>query len=283
VPARAILVVAQDEQGMDALLALAEPLARRPPRELILALLLAPDGDLATATARLADRGADLDSRQVAARVAAFTSHEPGSDAARLAGDQSVDLLLVAVPPEFVAGEALARDLADVLIGAPCDAAVLVMAGATQSVPGAEAPVLVPFGGAEHEWAAGEVGAWIARSLGAPLRLLGTTADAERGVRDASRLLATASLGIQQVSGVVAEPVMVNPGPEAIVAASPGAGLVVLGLSDRWQSEGLGTGRLAVVRAAQAPVLLVRGGIRPGGLAPGESMTRYTWSLEQAT
>jgi DNA-binding SARP family transcriptional activator len=282
-PARAVLVVAQDEQGLDALLALAEPLARRPPRELILALLVAPDGDLASATARLTDRSADLDSRKVAARVAAFTSNEPGLDAARLAGDQSVDLLLVAVPQELVAREGLAKDLEDLLVGAPCDVAALVMASAAQRAPGAEAPVLVPFGGAEHEWAAGEVAAWIARSLGAPLRLLGTTADPERGIRDASRLLATASLGIQQVSGIVAEPVIVSPGPEGIVGATPDAGLVVLGLSDRWQREGLGAGRLAVVRAAQAPVLLVRGGIRPGGLAPSESTTRYTWSLERAT
>jgi DNA-binding SARP family transcriptional activator len=282
-PERAILAVAHDERGIDALLALGDPLARRPPRELILALLVATDGELSGATSRLGERRAALAAQKVATRVATFTSRERGSDAVRLAGDQSVDLLLLAVPSELVGGEALPSDLAEVLLFAPCDVAALVLTGHGSPAPGPEAPVLVPFGGAEHEWAAAAVGAWIARSVDAPLRLLGTTGDPEGGRRDASRLLATASLAIQQVSGVVAEPVIVGGGPEGVVVASGGAGLVVLGLSDRWQSEGLGPGRLAVARSAQAPVLLVRGGIRPGGLAPGESMTRYTWSLGRPT
>ena len=52
---RAIMVVAGDAGPLDDLLALAEPLARRPARELILARLLSDDGDLAAATTELAD------------------------------------------------------------------------------------------------------------------------------------------------------------------------------------------------------------------------------------
>jgi hypothetical protein len=145
--------------------------------------------------------------------------------------------------------------------------------------PGPQAPLLIPFGGAEHEWAAAEIGAWIARALNAPLKLLGTAGDRETGRRDASRLLAAASLAVQQVSGVAPEPVIVAPGPEGVIGAAEEAGLVVLGLSDRWRQEGLGAGRLAVARGARPATLLVRGGVRPGGLAPRESMTRYTWSI----
>ena len=145
--------------------------------------------------------------------------------------------------------------------------------------PGSDGPVLVPFGGADDEWAAAEVAAWIARATGAPLRLLGTAADPERGRRDASRLLAAASLAIQSVSGIGAELVIVPPGPGAVVDAAGSAALVVMGLSDRWREEGLGTARLEVARGARPPVLLVRGGVRPGGLAPQRSMTRFTWSL----
>ena len=111
---------------------------------------------------------------------------------------------------------------------APCDVAALVTTGDAHAVPGASAPVLVPFGGAEHEWAAAEVGAWIARSVDAPLRLLGTAGNPERGQRDASRLLATASLAIQRVSGVIAEPLIAGPGPEAVIAATKGTGLVII-------------------------------------------------------
>jgi DNA-binding SARP family transcriptional activator len=280
-PERAILAVAQDATSLDAVAALAERLARQPAREVILALLVADPAELAQATEVLGERRDALAGAGLRARSAAFTSERSGSDAARLAGEQSIDLLLVGMRADLVPDEGLGADLDDLLIGAPCDVGVLLAKSDAATPP--NGPVLVAFGGAEHEWAAAEVGAWIARAVGAPLRLLGTAADPERGRRDASRLLATASLAIQQVSGVVAEPMIVGPGPEGVVEASPGARMVVLGLSDRWRSEGLGSGRLAVVRSVEAPVLLVRGGVRPGGLAPSESMTRYTWSLGEAT
>jgi DNA-binding SARP family transcriptional activator len=277
-PERAILTVAQEAASLDAVLALATPLARRPPREVILALLVGEEGDLSASTVQLGERREVLLAAGFSARSAAFTSEERGSDAARLAGEQNVDLLLLGVPGELVSDEGLDGDLADVLIGAPCDVAVLLAKEGAPS-PGPQAPLLIPFGGAEHEWAAAEIGAWIARALNAPLKLLGTAGDRETGRRDASRLLAAASLAVQQVSGVAPEPVIVAPGPEGVIGAAEEAGLVVLGLSDRWRQEGLGAGRLAVARGARPATLLVRGGVRPGGLAPRESMTRYTWSI----
>jgi len=66
---------------------------------------------------------------------------------------------------------------------------------------------LLPLGGADHDWSAIELAAWLARSLATPLRLVGTEADEARGRRDASRLLARASLLVQQVVGIVTEPV----------------------------------------------------------------------------
>jgi DNA-binding SARP family transcriptional activator len=281
-PERAILAVAQEAVSLGAVLTLAAPLARHPPREVILAILVSDLAELPSATAVLGERREALVRSGLTARSAAFTSEQRGSDAARLAGEQSIDLLLVGVPAALVTDEGLGRDLDDVLVGAPCDVAVL-LAKLGAPNPGPDAPVLVPFGGAEHEWAAAEIGAWIARAVGAPLQLLGTAGDPEKGRRDASRLLAAASLAVQQVSGVAPAPVIVPPGPEGVIGAAEGAGLVVLGLSDRWRQEGVGTGRLEVARATRAPVLLVRGGVRPGGLAPNESMTRYTWSLERDT
>ena len=127
--------------------------------------------------------------------------------------------------------------------------------------------MLVPFGGGEHDWAAIELGAWLSRALAVPLRLAGPR---ETG-RDASRLLASASLATQRAFGVTAEPLLVEPGPEGIVDAAEDAALVVVGLSDRWQREGLGHVRSAIVEHARPPVLLARSGLRPGGLAPRES------------
>ena len=44
--------------------------------------------------------------------------------------------------------------------------------------------------------------------------------------------------------------------------------------------EGVGAVRQALVRADRVPVLLVHAGPRPGGLAPRESRTRFSWTVE---
>src|SRR5262249_61809741 len=138
---------------------------------------------------------------------------------------------------------------------------------------GPDRPVLVPFGGADHEWAAGEIAASIAGTEGAALELLGS-ADGKSG-RDASALLATASLLVQRALGIPARPVLVEQGADAVIEAAAGAGIVVVGLSPRWRQEGLGETRLAIARAARPPMLLVRRGPRPGRLAPAESLTPF--------
>jgi hypothetical protein len=138
--------------------------------------------------------------------------------------------------------------------------------------------VLVPFVGADHDWAAVELGAWIAAAGGSILLIAGTLGDDKSGRRDGSRLLASASLVVQRALGVAAEPLLVEPGPEAIVAAATGAGVVVVGLSDRWRAERLGTVREALVSSGE-PTLVVRRGLRPGGLAPERSLTRFTWTV----
>src|SRR5262249_28789737 len=97
--------------------------------------------------------------------------------------------------------------------------------------------------------------------------------------RDASRLLASASLATQRAFGVTAEPRLVEPGPDALLREAEGAALVVVGLTERWLRDGLGEGRHALAATARPPVLLVRSGLRPGGLAPRESLTRFTWSV----
>jgi hypothetical protein len=137
---------------------------------------------------------------------------------------------------------------------------------------------VTPFGGAEHDWSAIELAAWLASSLGATLRLLGTEADATQGRRDASRLLARASLLVQQVVGIVTEPILVPPGDAGVVEAAADARVLVVGLSDRWREEGIGAVRAALATAAPAPVLFVRAGLHPSGIAPSHTMTRYTWT-----
>ena len=109
--------------------------------------------------------------------------------------------------------------------------------------------------------------------------LAGTEADPESGRRDASQLLANASFVIQRTLGTATEPLLVPPGPHGLAGAAADAGLLVAGLSRRWEEEGLGETRAALLQAASVPILLVRKGLRPSGLAPEHSLTRFTWSM----
>jgi DNA-binding SARP family transcriptional activator len=270
-PDRSILVAPRATRSLDALLALAEPLARSEPRRELILTRLTSSAELGAANAALNDRRAALVDRGCAARAAAFTSVDPGDDLVRLASEQDVDLLLV----EASADESIAEgELATILASAPCDVALLL---GTAPDPGPEKPLLVPFSGAEHDWAAVEIAAWIAAATRAPLRL--ASSEGGQKTRDASRLLARASLLVQRVVGVATEPLLVPRGPEGIVRAAEADGLIVVGLSDRWRKEGLGESRLEIARRARPSTLLVRHGLRPGGIAPQETMTRFTWSL----
>ncbi len=281
-PERSILVVPADLENLTPLLTLAEPLTKRPRREIIVTALVGSFDQLETVTDLLERHTAGLSQRGVPARTAAFTSDEAGDDLVRLASEQDVDLLLTDAPPEFVREGTPTSDLNTVLERAPCDVASLVIGEHGDMTLPAEKPIIVPFGGAQHEWSAVEIGAWIAAAKGSTLRLLGSAGKPEKGKRDASRLLAGVSLVVQRASGVSTKPLLVPPGEQGVLDATENAGLLIIGLSDRWSSEGLGTVRMALARDARPPTLIVRRGVRPGGLAPLENLTRYTWSLADA-
>jgi len=104
----------------------------------------------------------------------------------------------------------------------------------------------------------------LARAHGLPLRLLGVEATSER--RDASRTLAAASLALQRFAGVTAEPVIVAPGAEGVLSQNGSA--VVASLE---RGRGL-------LEQSAIPVLLVQGGLRPSGLAPERTLTRFSWT-----
>ncbi|MFN2470452.1 MAG: BTAD domain-containing putative transcriptional regulator [Gaiellaceae bacterium] len=274
-PSRSILVVPRGDEEFEALLAVGRALARsRSPHELVLAQLASPD-ELGEALRAVQARRAALQDDGVTARATAFTTDAWEEDVARLAQQQDVDLLLVDERAPEIAERLQAGPLRTVLEDAPPDVALLAA-----GEPGTAGPVFVPFGGGEHEWGALELGAWLASALDVPLRLLGTEADESEGRRDASRLLASAALAVQQLAGVLTEPVLVPAGAESMVEACRDGGWLVVGLSPRWRQEGLGAPRAKLVADAPVPTLLLRRGVRPGGLSPQAGLTRFTWSLE---
>ncbi len=236
--------------------AMAERLGRGSGLEAVAVALLGEAERLPTATAEL---------RSVApsARVAAFTSDDVGKDTVRLAAEQDAAILLLSLgdPAEIDARTAA------VLRAAACDVGLLAGDEAPR-----DGPVLVPFAGHDHHWAAAERGAWLG---GGAVTLVGVRAGARR---DASRMLAGASLALQRAGGIRAETVLTGEGAAGVLEAAAGAAALVVGLSERWPTEGLGRARTQLVREAPCPVVLARRGVRPGGLAPPRAQTRFTWS-----
>ena len=271
-PELAVLVAPGALDGLGDLLGLARPLARAEPAHELIAAAVVPAPELQAATAALEERRRDLLGEGLAVRTAAFSSPDRAADISRLADKESVDLLVTDCE-----GAALDAELRTILEHAPCDVALLARAGG----PPHDGPVIVPFGAGGHDWGALAFGAWFARATDTPLRLIGTGSVGADG-RDASRLLADASLIVQRTAGVSAEPLLGGPGREGIAQLADGAGLLVVGLSERWRGEGLGRLRGELAEDPPAPTAFVRRGARPGGLAPAETRTRFRWSLTQA-
>jgi K+:H+ antiporter len=233
----------------------------------LLLRVLPHDGDSGAGTDEL-DRGAAmLEARGTPSRRAAFGSRRVGYDVTRLVEAEPVDLVLVALDPgtERVDGDRLA-----LLEALECDVGLVIPRS-----PRADGEVVVPFSGSDHDWAAVGAAAAVVRTTGSALHLLGVSGGADG---DAGRLLATASLVTPRAFRVVARPVLVPAGSDSVVHAVGTARLVVTGLSDRWQREGLGPVRASIVRSG-APVVLLRAGTRPSAWAPATALTRYTWSV----
>ena len=264
---RAVLALTDPHAPEGAATSLGERMARRNGHELIAVALVGDPDELGTAVSRLND----VRAAATEVRVAAFTSADRGADVVRLVAEQDVSALLVDLPDALLRAGDLGPELGTILASAVCD--VALVAGASPATAPSAGPVLVPFGGHTHDWCAAEIGAWLSGT--APLRLLGVR---ERRGKDASRILASASLALQRTAGVAPAPVLVDQGEGALLAAAAGASAIVAGLSERWTREGIGAIRLALARHAPCPVLLVRSGLRPGGLAPAHGMTRFTWS-----
>jgi DNA-binding SARP family transcriptional activator len=272
--ARVVMALPGSEEGVGPLAAVGRSLAGDVGAELIVSAIVPDEQALARMMERLKDiRGQAAGGAQV--RSAAFTSDDPGSDITRLACDHDVALVLMEASPDELGAAGLGEPLTSVLQAVAAD--VAVVAGADRR-GGSGGPVVVPFAGHDHDWAALEAGAWLARALDAPLRLVGTRAAPSAGRRDASRLLASASLALQRGVGVTSDYELADAGAPGVLQAGAGAAFVVTGLSARWRKEGLGQARTELARQAPCPVLFVRRGVSPGGLAPPEALTRFTWS-----
>ncbi len=263
-----------DEARLAALLSVAEPLAREPPRALILARVVQEASELGPAAAWLDERRAGIEARGRVARAASFTSDEPGEELARLASELDVDLLLADAPAELLADGVPGEQLATVLADAPCDVALLVAREARGRVLSSSPSAAPSTTGRRWSSAPGSRGPRASRSSSRARpprrsRASGTRAACSRMRRSPSSVCSASRLSRCSIP----------PGEEGMLEASRDAGVLVVGLSERWHREGLGAARLRLAKEAGAPTLLVRRGLRPGGLAPPATLTHFTWSM----
>jgi len=239
---RAVLVVLEEDD--ETLLELAATLAAQPERELIVAQLV--DGEQALEGA-LAATAVWRDRIAAPLRTATFTTFDRTGDTVRLAAAFDVDLVLLA--PSEPGG----AEVAALLERTPADVALL-----ERGERGGDG-VFVLLSGGDHGWAALELGAWLARAGSTTLTLVERHGDARR-VEDAS-------LAVERVVGIRAKPRRVESDDE-LGAVLADAALVVA------------AGKPGLVDAVRAPLLLVHRGLRPGGLAPSESRTQFSWSVD---
>ena len=141
---RSILVAVADAAASDALLAVAEPLARHPPRAHDPRQARPGRGRSSdSAAAWLDEHRSALEARGVAARTASFTSSSPGDDLARLATELDVDLLLTDAP-DGAAGRRSSRRAAH---RPPCRHAVRRGSARAAGRHAGRAPCSCPSGG----------------------------------------------------------------------------------------------------------------------------------------
>jgi len=187
--ARSILVAPLGAGNVDALVAIAEPLARgEPEREIVLARPLPPPRVGATLAARereldqanreLARLGVHLKHHGVAMRPLAFTSTNRADDLVRLARSDGIDLLLVDGRRPLVGTGPAAGEVGALLARAPCDVAVLVSRERLPAID-PEHPIAVQGS------AALDLAAALARETDAPLRVAGTNEDLAEAARGA--------------------------------------------------------------------------------------------------
>jgi class 3 adenylate cyclase len=269
---REILLVSESAAGVEELLSFAQAAARRDRAQgMILTSVVDDQEDVLPATRMLAGFRDRLAATGVTSRVAAFRAADAGAAVEKLALRQEVGLV-VAGAAGLVDGED--DELATAILrSAPCDVALHLAGG-----DGGQGPVMVPFAGTEHDWAALELATTIAASTGASLVLTGSNAPSGGDDGDASRLLAAASLIVQQIGGLIAEPLLIPRGADAVVEAAANASHVLTGVPADYELRGIGATRREVARRVGTTMTLVRRGARSGVISADRDVTRFSWT-----
>ena len=246
---------------LETLARLASPLAA----ELLLIEVVAEESELAASSVRLAE---------LRSALGPGAERRPSSPAPGAASSRGWRLPTTSASSPWTYGAAndAARRSGRLLEQSPADVALLASRGA----PPGGGDVLVGFGGSDHDWAAAELGAWLAASTRKPLKLVALRhpeAPAPPGCSRPRRSRSRARWASTR------NPLLVDPGADGLLAAArerpcPRA-RAVSGVAKARAGRGqerVGAGGRDTA-AARAP--------RPAAGRSGTpgAKTRFTWSL----
>jgi class 3 adenylate cyclase len=269
---REILLVCESAAGVEKLLSFARRAAcRQGARGMILTCVVDDQDDVLPATRMLAGFRDRLAESAVSARVAAFRAADAGAAIEKLALRQEVGLVVVSAAPLVDGDDGLPLAI---LRSASCDVAIHLARDSGR----ADGPILVPFAGTDHDWAALELATTLAAGANVPLVLTGSNAGGPGVEGDASRLLATASLIVQQIGGLIAEPLLIPRGADAVVEAAMEASHVITGVPADYAERGIGSTRREIARRIPTTMTLVRRGERSGVISTDRDVTRFSWT-----
>jgi DNA-binding SARP family transcriptional activator len=263
-----VLAVTTELSRLPALARTAASTARAAGRELLLTTILdattTTPADLTKAAAATRIAQSEV---TVPGRSAAFRSRRQSHDLASLAAEYDADLTVLDSPDLIGSRGQLAGWARAVMEQLTTDVALVAGGPPTPGLP-----IAVPFGGSDHDWAAAELAALLSKATDAPLLVVGAITPHD----DASRLIARLALAVQQVLGITAEPILVEATIPGLLGALRDTNPVI-GVSERWRSEGIGPFRREILQGTTS-ALILRRGLRPGLLSSSTSATRFAWS-----
>ena len=185
-----------------------------------------------------------------------------------LAIEQDVDLVLVCSPRRRLLDYHGARATSSVLLAATSPSLI-----GREPAPG---PVLVPFAGTDHDWSAIQLGVWLAGSWQVPLASPGGGRGWPRREPPARERVPrrSARAGRRCRAHSSSRPAR----RRSLLRLRRPASRAPFGPPA--QRDGLGPSRWARGRQAATRRCWCARGLRPGGLAPPENLTHFTWSLK---
>jgi class 3 adenylate cyclase len=208
-----------------------------------------------------------LRARGLEAKAITFRTDDPGTAIDKLSARENLELVLVdggnGDRPSPFALSILTTASPQTLLHAP---------GTADEPDG----ILVPFSGSDHDWAALELASRLAKALEVQIVLIGNDSPSASMDEDASRLLASASLVVQQLTHLVPEPLLLPPGARALLQHVKPSNHLITGVPMDLDRRGLGDARTELLGDHTGALTFVRAARHAGGREP---VTRFSWTL----